>query len=424
MSTFLNSSISTLAAQFRRLYHTIAGTEQLYSFEHRIFNLSSFVLAVFSIQGTVFNSILGLHTISILLGIAGCIFTLFTFYLSRIKKLFNNAVLIGFFIATLLVLGPLFFFNGASLGPTIYLMVMILTALLLIAPSRMQLLFYVVYAASILCVLLLEYFYPHWVIGYASNAQRIADYAISLLYTLFFTTLVIWLFRRSYDREQQTIMQQKKELETLYHEAQEKNIYIESLIRELHHRVKNNLQVVSSLMSLQSNRMDDEQARNALEEGKTRVDAMAMIHQKLYLDHELAAVNMQEYLQQLTTSLAGSFGVPSSVVETKVQLQESAMDIDRAVSIGLITNELVTNAFKHAFTGITNPRLVVKLEQKENKLQLVVSDNGIGLKNKQRTETNFGLKLVDILADQLDATIEISNHEGTCYLIQMETEQV
>ncbi len=424
MSTFLHSSISTLAAFFRRLYHAIAGTEELYSFEHRIFNLSSFVLALFSIQATIFNSILGLHRVSILLGVAGCFFTLFTFYLSRKRKLFNRTVLIGFFIATIAVLGPLFFFNGASLGPTIYLLVMILTALLLIAPSRMQLLFYAVYAITILSLLLLEYFYPHWVIGYASNAQRIADYAISLLYTLFFTALVIWLFRRSYDREQQTIMQQKKELETLYKEAQEKNEYIESLIRELHHRVKNNLQVVSSLMSLQSNRIQDEHAKMALEEGKKRVDAMALIHQKLYLDQELAAVNMQEYLQQLSTSLAGSFGLHPSVVQTKVKLQQPSMDMDRAVSIGLITNELVTNAMKHAFNGIKNPHLLIELEQKENKLQLVVADNGVGLQYSNRTENNFGLKLVDILVHQLDAELEVHNHEGTRYTIQMEAEQV
>ena len=177
-------------------------------------------------------------------------------------------------------------------------------------------------------------------------------------------------------------------------------------------------------MSLQSNRMEDEHAKMALEEGKTRVDAMAMIHQKLYMDHELAAVNMQEYLEQLTASLAGSFGLHPSVVQTKVNLQQASMNMDRAVSIGLITNELVTNAFKHAFNGIKHPRLVVQLEQNENKLQLVVADNGVGLKKKQQTENNFGLKLVDILVNQLDAAIEVSNHQGTRYLIQMEVEQV
>jgi two-component sensor histidine kinase len=406
----------------RKLYYTIAGTEKTFPFEQRIFNLSSFVLAVFSVQGTIFNSLLGLHPVSIMLGIAGALVTLLTFYLSRFRKLFNNALLIGFTLTTIAVLGPLFFYNGASLGPTIYLMVMILTSLLLISPPRIQLFFYVMYAVSILSMLMLEYYHPEWIIPYSTNAQRIADYAISLSYTLFFTALVIWLFRRSYDREQRTIMTQKKELEALYADAQERNSYIQSLIRELHHRVKNNLQVVSSLMSLQSNRVEDAQAKIALEEGKTRVDAMAMIHQKLYVDHELAAVNMQEYLQQLTSSLAGSFGLPASAVETKVELPNPSMNIDRAVSMGLIVNELVTNACKHAFKNISHPKMYIQLSQHGNELRLTVADNGVGVKKTDEMENSFGLKLVRILVNQLDATMQVTSEAGTSYQIQMKTE--
>jgi two-component sensor histidine kinase len=413
---------SLLISMLRKLYYTIAGTDLAFSFEHRIFNLSSFVLTLFSIQGTIFNSILGLHPVTIMLGITGASLTLFTFYLSRFRKLFNRGLLVGFMLATVFVLGPLFFYNGASLGPTIYLMVMILTTLLLISPPGMQVLFCCIYGAAILSLLVLEYFNPDWIIPYSTNAQRITDYAISLLYTLFFTALVIWLFRRSYDREQRTIILQKKELETLYADAQEKNVYIQSLIRELHHRVKNNLQVVSSLMSLQSNRVEDEHAKIALEEGKTRVDAMAMIHQKLYVDNELAAVNMQEYLQQLTSSLAGSFGLPPFAVETSVQLPDPSMNIDRAVSIGLIVNELVTNACKHAFKQINHPKIYIQLSRQNDELQLSVADNGIGVKNTDEVKSSFGLKLVRILVTQLDAIMQVSNNGGTCYLIQMKAE--
>ncbi|QNA46041.1 sensor histidine kinase [Lacibacter sediminis] len=406
----------------RKLYYTIAGTEKAFSFEHRIFNLTSFVLTVFSAQGTIFNSILGLHPTTIILGITGASLTLLTFYLSRFRKLFNQTLLVGFILATIFVLAPLFFYNGASLGPTIYLMVMILTALLLISPPGMQLLLCIIYAVSIISLLVLEYYNPDWIIPYSTNAQRIADYATSLLYTLFFTALVIWLFRRSYDREQRTITLQKTELETLYADAQEKNIYIQSLIRELHHRVKNNLQVVSSLMSLQSNRVEDEHAKTALQEGKTRVDAMAMIHQKLYVDNELAAVNMQDYLNQLTSSLAGSFGLPAFAVETTVQLPNPSMNIDRAVSIGLIVNELVTNACKHAFKQTTDPKLYIQLAQTGDDLQLSVADNGIGLKNNDEAESGFGLKLVGILVNQLDASMQVTNKPGTRYTIQMKAE--
>src|SRR3546814_14804009 len=96
------------------------------------------------------------------------------------------------------------------------------------------------------------------------------------------------------------VLKQKQELEEVNRITTEKNEYIESLIRELHHRVKNNLQIVSGLLSLQSNRLQDDSARMALEEGKTRVDAIAMIHQKLYMDNALATVDIKEYLRDLT----------------------------------------------------------------------------------------------------------------------------
>lgn len=406
----------------RKLYELIAGPHSLFRFEHRIFNLSTFILCVFCVQGTLINFLLGLHPATVWLAVIGTFISTGIFFLARIRGRFNRMLLMLFVVASVAVLGPLHFFNGASIGPTIYLLVMMLTIFILIAPTTLQFFIYGVYAVSITGMLLLEYYQPSWVVVYNSDEQRITDHATVLLYSMFFTVLVIWLFRRSYDREQRTIMLQKKELEQLYSEARQKNKYIESLIRELHHRVKNNLQVVSSLMSLQSNRVEDEHARMALEESKTRVDAMAMIHQKLYVDHELAAVNMQDYLHELAVSLVSSFGLPAAAVHTTVQLHNPSMNIDKAVSIGLIVNELVTNACKHAFKAIPDPKLFISLEQDATHLQLCIADNGIGLKKNAATESGFGLKLVHILVNQLDAAIEMHNQEGTRYNIQMKAE--
>lgn len=406
----------------RKFYNTIAGTDTTFSFEHRIFNLSCFVIAVFCIQGTVINYLIGLHPATVWLAIAGTAIVVLIFYLSRFRKIFNHVLLLLFGIATIVILGTMHFFNGASSGPVIYLLIMLLTIFLIIAPTGLQFLLYALFGLSILGLLLIEYLYPALVVNYENSTQRLIDHSTVLLYSLFFTFLVTWLFRRSYDSEQRTIILQKKELEALYADAQERNIYIQSLIRELHHRVKNNLQVVSSLMSLQSNRIDDEKARTALEEGKTRVDAMAMIHQKLYVDHDLAAVNMQQYLQQLTSSLAGSFGLPPFTMEATVELPDPSMNIDRAVSIGLIVNELVTNACKHAFKNISHPKIYIKLSEQNNQLLLTVADNGIGVTNSDDEGNSFGLKLVGILVNQLDATMEVTIGEGTRYQIQMKSE--
>lgn len=403
----------------KKLYHYITGNYQSSAFEHRVFNLTCFIIFLFCVQATAFNYFLGLHIVTIWLGVAGMITSLLVFYISRIKNQFSPTLIFIYSVVAILILAPLHFYNGGSNGPVAFLIIMLLFIYIFIAPIFMQGWIYALYSVSLLVTFSLEYLYPHWVIPYDTKEQRFIDFSIVLLYITFFTSFTIWIFRKSYDREQRTIQLQKEELERLYQQTNEKNQHIESLIKELHHRVKNNLQVVSSLMSLQSNRMKDDEARQALEEGRTRVNAMALIHQKLYMNNELAAVNMKEYLENLSCSLADSFGFPSSVVSTQVQVAGQTLDIDRAVSIGLIVNELVTNSFKHAFQNVLEPRLFIRLKQLENELQLEVGDNGKGMPPGEISKNSFGMKLVHTLVQQLGATIHVENKQGTWSTIKM-----
>jgi two-component system, sensor histidine kinase PdtaS len=201
---------------------------------------------------------------------------------------------------------------------------------------------------------------------------------------------------------------------------EQKNSQIETLIRELHHRVKNNLQVVSGLLSLQSSRLEDDKARQAMEEGRTRVDAMAMIHQKLYMDKDLAAVDINDYLVNLSQSLANSFGYDEKHVHTHVTLPHRSVDIDMAIPIGLIVNELVTNAFKHAFKSTSDPRVDVSLERKpDGSMLLRVADNGKGLATMADTSKSFGMKLVHTLVEQINGNLQVAQDNGTIYSIQI-----
>ncbi|HET9430951.1 MAG TPA: sensor histidine kinase, partial [Chitinophagaceae bacterium] len=200
----------------------------------------------------------------------------------------------------------------------------------------------------------------------------------------------------------------------------QKNRQIETLIRELHHRVKNNLQVVSSLLSLQSDKLEDETARRALEEGKTRVDAMAMIHHKLYMDQDLNSVDIQDYLSSLLLSLANSFGYSYEHVRTKVKLAQKTLHIDLAIPIGLIVNELVTNAFKHAFKNTADPLVTVSLgKTADGKLEFSVADNGMGVTTEPDSTPSFGMKLVYTLVNQLNGIMEMKRENGTIYIIQL-----
>lgn len=198
-----------------------------------------------------------------------------------------------------------------------------------------------------------------------------------------------------------------------------KNQQVETLVRELHHRVKNNLQTVSGLLSLQSNRIQDDEIRQIMEEGKSRVEAMALIHQKLYLNNELASVNIEEYLHDLSNYLAGSFGHDAGIITTQVQLSDTVMDIDRAIPIGLIVNELITNAFKYAVKDIPDPEISLKLVEQDNQLALEIADNGKGNTGGASGNGSFGLQLVTLLVQQLNGKMESFNHNGTHYRITL-----
>jgi two-component sensor histidine kinase len=202
-------------------------------------------------------------------------------------------------------------------------------------------------------------------------------------------------------------------------ELAQKNHQIEVLIKELHHRVKNNMQTISSLLGLQSYRVTDEQAKSALREGQTRVEAMALIHQKLYLDSDLRAVDMEQYLKALIATLAQSYGYDPAIVRSDITLPDKNLDVDVAIPLGLIINELIINAFKYAFDQVRDPQLNVVLRKNESsQLELVVRDNGSGLpEGLKPAGTSFGLRLVQTLTRQLNASLMTRNEDGAVFQI-------
>jgi len=196
------------------------------------------------------------------------------------------------------------------------------------------------------------------------------------------------------------------------------------LLKELNHRVKNNLQMVSSLLSLQGNQLGDHPAAEAINAGKMRVEALSMIHQKLYQDDVHTSILIKEHLQLLVSNLLYSYGdpfKPSIVVEPSAM----EMDIDTAIPLSLIVNELVTNAMKYAFEGIQHPELKISLVQPNGYYHLEISDNGVGIDQEKDTSNSFGLRLVRSLVDQLHGNLEIDNNPagGTSFIIKLRAHQ-
>ncbi|SNT36728.1 Two-component sensor histidine kinase, contains HisKA and HATPase domains [Ekhidna lutea] len=188
----------------------------------------------------------------------------------------------------------------------------------------------------------------------------------------------------------------------------------EVLIQEIHHRVKNNLQVISSLLKLQAGNLEDEAAQKAVKEGESRVKAMALIHQRLYGTTDLKGVDAQDYFENLLSELFYSFGVNEELVDYQVNSSGIKLDIDTVIPLGLIVNELITNTLKYAFDQSKEGKITISLEEHNNQLVVSVADNGKGMdKSKLETSDSFGWKMIRSLSRKLEAEIDILSGAGT-----------
>ena len=219
------------------------------------------------------------------------------------------------------------------------------------------------------------------------------------------------------------IRKQNEEIRETSISLAQKNDKIETLMKELHHRVKNNLQVISSLLGLQSRKLKDESARIAVSEGNRRIRAMSLIHQRLYQDEHVTSLNMKDYLSDLVHDIARSHGKSDVVLYVQVPLIE--IDADTAMPLGLIVNELVNNAFKYAFEDFDKtPEISVVLDDgthEDGMYRLTISDNGKGIDLEENTsdERSFGMKLVNLLiTKQLKGALEVESGEGVTYHIK------
>ncbi len=185
----------------------------------------------------------------------------------------------------------------------------------------------------------------------------------------------------------------------------------ELLLKEIHHRVKNSLQTISSLLHLQSAHIKDEDVRQAVAEGQHRVESMALIHQKLYQRDNLAAIEMRDYLQHLVQSLIDTFDADPERIRFDLDMPELELDVDTAVPLGLIVNELITNSLKYAFPKGRSGIITVSLTRKGEGLELFVGDNGAG-KTTTSGGTSFGSQLVKLLTVQLGGKLEQGTEQG------------
>jgi PAS domain S-box-containing protein len=211
------------------------------------------------------------------------------------------------------------------------------------------------------------------------------------------------------------ITEAKKAQEKITKALEEKNI----LLKEIHHRVKNNLQIISSLLSLQEVYVQENaKALSVLKESRNRVLSMATIHEMLYQSEDISGINFSNYIERLTTTLFHSYhntNIP------KINVDQIYLNIDTSIPLGLIISELVSNSLKYAFPDDKTGDISVYLHSHDEEYELVISDDGIGFPENldfRNVESTLGLKLINSLVNQLDGSIELDSSHGTKYTIR------
>jgi PAS domain S-box-containing protein len=216
---------------------------------------------------------------------------------------------------------------------------------------------------------------------------------------------------------QAEVIERKRVEEKVLVSLREKEI----LLKEVHHRVKNNLQIISSLLELQCDYIQDEQSLRFFRESQDRIKTMALVHEQLYASADLASINVCEYLENLTSQLVLSYVVDPGCIDLEFDVGEFCLGIEEAIPCGLIVNELVSNSLKHAFSGRPGGKIAITCRtDAEDMVVLSVSDNGVGIPEEldiNRTET-LGLQIVFLLARQLRGTVNVRNDGGASFAIR------
>ncbi|MBC5994543.1 sensor histidine kinase [Pontibacter cellulosilyticus] len=434
----MDKSLGIGMQQVKKYVRVITGDSQIFRLEHRIFNISSFFITTFAIVGAIANYLIGLPLATVWLSLAGAVISAGLYFASRIRKVFSVSLIFCYVFASLGLLSVMHFYNGGIDGNLFYLIIMLLNIFLLMVPPRYQYWVFGIMYTDLLLLLVLEFYNPGWVLPYDSKEERMIDYGVTMLYSMFYTTIVIVTFRKSYYLERQKVVEQnnqllalneqilsqQKRLEEKTHEleasvkvANERNEHINILLRELNHRVKNNLQVVSSLLNLQAYAISDDNARRALLEGKNRLLSMILIHQRLYQNDNATEIYMPDYIKDLTETIMFTYSNEFDEDMLEYDVEPIWMNVEAAIPVGLICNELITNAFKYAYADVDEPLLHIKLAAAEDKFLLQISDNGPGMQNDGKKKT-FGLDLISSLLKQLDGDMEVDTDSGTKVTVQ------
>ncbi|MBW7867999.1 MAG: sensor histidine kinase [Brumimicrobium sp.] len=199
----------------------------------------------------------------------------------------------------------------------------------------------------------------------------------------------------------------------------------ETLLKEIHHRVKNNMQIISSILRIQNSYIKDETIKGALSDSVSRINSMSAIHEKLYTSKNFASIDFKSYLSELISNIIQTYkSDPNLHIEINTEIDSFCLNINQAIPCGLLVNEIFTNAVKYAFKNRTEGKICVRVEEKDKLVHLTIKDNGIGFTPNFNNSETVGLQLIESLVEQLEGSMDVVSQNGVSYLIRFPLENI
>ncbi len=331
-------------------------------------------------------------------------------------KGFNNLATFAFVITTNVSIFVIVQQYTANVGNYLYYFPLIFCVALVHNPTKPNsrtILLFALIAISFVCAWLFE------IESLKNTTVSEKDNEVLLIYnsllTFFMTIIMVYLVVKQINRQNNDtlhVLNKERESQKIIAQSLKEK---ETLLAEIQHRVKNNLAIITGLLNLQTEKAPCEESKQLMIESRNRVMSIAMVHERLYKKDNLSKINLQLYLSELIHELVKSFQVNKKEVQIIEELDKAEIEITKAVPIGLIINEALTNSLKHAFSQTENPIIKIKMQLIYDRISISLCDNGIGfLDAHNRKETALGLSLIESLADQIDAKVVFKNEGGAC----------
>jgi two-component sensor histidine kinase len=316
----------------------------------------------------------------------------------------------------------LFYFNsysGVLSGTYLYYFPLILAIAFVfnIKKDKIMMLFQL-FSILLLIVVNLVTRYKLFTSNFIDDDKRYQMFAFNLAFSCLAVGFFIYLTIQNSLKEIQLYNQRLAEHEISEKKIKEALAEKEVLLSELHHRVKNNLAIISGLFSLKINTDMPPEAKNVLVESRNRVLSMSLIHNRLYKNNNLSDVNFEQYTAELISEINSSYPSISGSIKVNTTIGKLVLNINTAVPCGLILNELLTNCYKHAFANRLQGTIEVSFSRENNYYVLVVTDDGVGLSPGYREKESLGMSVIEALSEQLNGSYEYNTDKGTAFTLK------